>query len=76
MVRLNKNAPYYGWYIVIACNFVALMTWGADAMGSAAPRAPRYIIRGRRGPDRVGWVLNLMTPREGTHLHLLTPRDV
>jgi hypothetical protein len=28
MVRLNKKAPYYGWYIVIACNFVALMTWG------------------------------------------------
>jgi hypothetical protein len=30
MVCLNRKAPHYGWDIVIACNFVGLMTWGID----------------------------------------------
>jgi hypothetical protein len=28
LVRFTTKALYYGWYIVVACNFVALMTWG------------------------------------------------
>jgi hypothetical protein len=27
------------------------------------------------GPDRIGWIVSLMMPWEGTHLHLLNPRD-
>jgi hypothetical protein len=26
--RFAMKGLYYGWYIVVACNFVALMTWG------------------------------------------------